>query len=168
MFNRIRNTFKYLIFNKLHWKTVVHSFKSYNWDYYYFYDSMRCKLEEMRDYFSKSDIAIKDYDVIVRDITICIRLIDILTGETQLVKFTSPLKFCKKSGQYTFDSNGLGHDCLVKVNFKNVSRFLYQFDKEEREGYLKIWKQFPEELYMVKARRLLFKILYDKINYWWD
>ena len=157
-----------MIFNKLHWKTVVHSFKSYNWDYYYFYDSMRCKLEEMRDYFSKSDIAVKDYDTIVRDLTICIRLIDILTGETQLVKFTSPLKFAKNPDSTHLILNDSGHDCLVKVNFKNTSRFLHQFDKEEREGYMKIWKQFPEELYMVKARHLLFKILCDKINYWRD
>lgn len=157
---RIKTFFKYK-FNREHWDTIRCASETFNWDYGFLYELMRYKLIEMKKYFETADYAIKDYDRINRDINICIKLLDILTDRVKLVEHTGDLTF---NDNGNLIENSIEFYPIVYVNQRNILRFLSSNDT----GTIKMYEKYPEELYMLKARHLLFKILYERIPEWWD
>lgn len=158
-------TIKRRLLNKNHRKTVWQAFISENWDQYYYLEILKYKFIEMKDYFEHSEIACKDYLSICRDLKTCISLIDIINDHKELYDFKLP--------EYT-------KTMLINVNTKNFGRFIpsSQFYTQDTNGdkfrriTVEEWKEVvdrnPEELYLEKARRLLFKILLERSDCWWD
>ena len=166
--HRIIHRIKYL-FSKRHLTTVKAAFRSDSWDWYNLYEVIRPKLVEMRHYFEQSEIAIMDYNRIVRDIDTCVKLIDIITEKTDTwhIEGTFP---------------NIEIVCDRYVNQRNASRFvnLVRYtdpsDKdahgktleERRQGVLDMFAKLPNELYREKATHLLFKILAERLDQWSD
>ena len=157
------------LFSKRHLATVRAAFWSDSWDWYNLYEVMRPKLVEMKHYFEQSDIAVMDYNRIVRDIDLCSKLIDIITEKTEIWHIEGAFPHIKVV-------------CDKYVNQRNASRFvnLAQYTiqcnkdhcsktlEERRQAVLDMFAEMPEELYREKATHLLFKILTERLSLWWD
>lgn len=160
----IRCWFRYHVFNKdfskLH-KTVM---KSYPWDFGYLYDLERAKIEEMCKYHEKHQ-RFEGWEYVVRDMKLCMKLIDIFKGEVNLFHYNGNLNFVPIEGSDNYEvkeSDDFKYVCDVRVNTKNVNRFCdSEYDK-------KWFIEHPHELYVKKAKCLYHKIRIEKDEYWWD
>ena len=150
-------------FHKLH-KTVM---KSYPWDFSYLYELERAKIEEMCKYHEKHQ-RFQNWEYVVRDMKICMKLLDIITGKVDLFHFDGDLIFKPIEGT---DDCELSHTddfkyvCHVNVNTRNIDRFI---PGGKNCPYREYWKEKPHELYVEKARALYHKIRLEKDNEWWD
>ena len=71
------------------------------------------------------------------------------------------LKVVLKGYCVEIESGDLQYHCDVYVNTRNIGRFL---DGKRLEWCLR----HPHELYMIKARKLYFKIREERDPEWWD
>ena len=126
--------------NKAHFRLVKEALLSYPFDFAYLYYAEKSKLQEMLAYFSKAKyLGQETYASYCRDISICIKLIDIFLEEEP------------NPGVY--------------VNKRNRKRFINDFTDEEFE---KFFEKFPGILRANKARYLYHKIRLYKTEHWWD
>ena len=140
-------------------KTVL---KSYPWDVHYLYDLEKAKIEEMSRYHEKNHR--KDgYRYTIRDMRICMSLIEIFSEQRELFHFNGQPKYVPIEGTdcVEIDSGNLEYQCDVNVNTRNIDRFI---GENQREWCLR----HPHELYMVKARKLYYKIREERDPEWWD
>ena len=145
-------------FKELH-KTVM---KSYPWDSDYLYELERAKINEMRKYHQKKQF-FKEWEFVFRDMTLCMKLIDIFTEKIDLFAYDGELKFIPIEGSEDVEvkTDDLKYKCYVNVNMKNIDRFC----KNEKE---KEWiNEHPHELYRLKAKYLYHKIRTEKDDCWW-
>lgn len=149
------------------YKKVLKTLKNgYPWDYAYLYFLEKAKIEEIRDYIAKHKRFV-GWENAVRDMNICINLIDIFMEKKELYKYNGldTMKFVKIEGsdnyEMKFDTEP-EYVCLVNVNTKNAKRFVK--NKAEEEYMLKN----PHLLYIEKARALYHKIRLEKDQHWWD
>lgn len=112
--------------------------KDYDWEF--MLDLERFKLKRMAQYFSKSQI-VSDWEIIVKEINLCIKLIDIITERDTLGNF--------------YD----GTKKLPYVNTKNYKRFLKSFYNNDF---------YYSELRVTKALYLYNLIRTYKMRSWWD
>ena len=117
-------------------RNPIHVYKrllanDHDWDYGYLIALEKKKLQRMHDYI-KDEGHLENKDIVVRDIAICIRLIDIFLEEdavynTWLHKsFSGKMKFRKlEDGNYELDDTDRKpiSDFPVNVNIKNERRF---------------------------------------------
>ena len=161
--NAIRMWFKYHIFSKGFYKLLKTLLKGYPYDKQYLYELEREKIKEMIAYHER----VKRYEGVeydIRDMKICVKLIDIFLDELNLYHYDGCLKFCKIEGCDDYEMNGedLKYSCDVKVNLKNIDRFV-------DNKFTKKWcEKYPHELYMKKAKHLYHKIRLEKDESWWD
>lgn len=118
-------------------KNPIHAYKRLlakdeDWDYRYLLALEKKKLQRMHDCIKLNSCS-DDKDFVVRDIAICIRLIDIIMEEDAVFKnwlhqsFSGELKFTKIGDNlYELDHNEDRPiaDYPVYVNAKNEKRFL--------------------------------------------
>lgn len=147
-YNDIRCWFRHN-FNKHHWKVVKSAIKGYPFDYCYLLDLEYVKLNEMYHYFSTSDIA-EDNPKTAREIKLAMNLNRII---------------CEEENSYDYIRNDAGFDykCLVKVNLKNINRFVKNSDEIKF-----ISDKMPHLLYIIKAKNLHGELMKHKIYNWWD
>lgn len=161
-FYELRGWFRYH-FKKdfLHVLKVV--LKSYPWDEAYLYYIEQAKILEMMKYHKKYQRFV-GWEQVVRDMQICYKLIDIFTEKVDLFNYEGGLKFVPIEGSDSYEVNGdnLVYHCNVKVNTKNVDRFITN-PKEKKWLLL-----HPHELYERKAKYLYHKIRFEKDEAWWD
>jgi hypothetical protein len=141
------------------------------WDCVYLWDVEYAKIKEMADYLEKSDRFV-GVEYVVRDMRICLSLIEIFSGKRDLFHFDGGLLFQeidKNSEDYDggntkriVASPDFKYNCHVNVNLKNISRFVP--NEKVREWYIKT----PHELYEQKARYLYHKIRYEHEQEWGD
>ena len=140
--------FIYYNFNRYHLRLVKEAWLSYPFEYDFMYDIQKVKLEEMVAYFKKTCYVGMNT---IRQIELCIRLLDIIRQEDIETK--------------------------VYVNSKNWKRFrpewsddnLYKDTPEECEEWRQhMFKTFPGELRCTKAKKLYYKILETHADTWWD
>lgn len=156
--------FKYH-FNKWNWRLMKTAFKGRPWDSGYLYELEKAKLEEMIAYHEKHKMYVgveKD----IRDMKICVSLIDIFTEKKELYHYTGNVNFVPIEGSEDFkllDGDDLQYHCDVKVNTKNIMRFV-----EDDCPYVEYWKEHPHDFYIKKAKYLYHKIRYERDGAWWD
>lgn len=140
-------------------KTVL---KGYPWDVHYLYDLEKAKIEEMSRYHEKYHTKY-GYRHTIRDMKICMSLIEIFSEQRELFHYTGQTREVPIEGTdcVEIETGDLQYHCDVHVNTRNICRFL---DGECLEWGLR----HPHELYMIKARKLYFKIREERDPEWWD
>lgn len=162
-FYKVRYFFKYKI-GKPHINVVRKAFTGEPWDYSYLYEIERAKLEEMAKWHAEKKRFV-GVEQVVRDIKICLSLLDIMMGKRDLFHFEGKLLSVpteKKDVHRIVESPDFKYICDVKVNTKNIDRFVK--NEKEKEIYLK----HLDELYVLKARHLYHKIRCERDQTWWD
>lgn len=137
--------------NKYSWKLAKYDiFNSYPWDEIYMFKSLKLQIEKSRHYFiNKAKYASEERKKeIIRYQTIAIKLLHILINTSELYVIT-------KDGKYQVPS------FVSYANIQNVNRFTNNNDRK------RILKQYPDELYILKARKLFYKIMDEKSCDWW-
>ena len=122
---------------------------------FYIYELLQIQIKKSNYYFKNVKTYIdKDHkNLIIKWQNIAINLLDIILDKKEL---------------YTED---IQYNCLINVNTKNVKRFAvngYDFTINKIIPCYKYMEEYPHELYIEKARRLLFKILNLHSSEWWD
>lgn len=147
---------------KFYWKLIGRAFCSYPYDGCYMYILELAKLKQMKDYFSTAGLLPKNsYANIVKWINVAISLLEIINDESSLFEYPVEDKTLPQDLPYY---ERIKHVSLVKVNFRNMDRFLIGNDNKKRE----VFERFPEELYLLKAKYLYNKIKFLYLDYWWD
>lgn len=162
-FREFRGWVEYHFFNKnfkeLH-KVVM---KTYPWDESYLYELEKAKINEMCKYHEKQKRFV-GWENAVRNMKICMKLIDIYLGKVDLFHYDGNLTYTKlDDGNYEMGTTpDFKYNCDVYVNTRNVDRFC----KNECE---KKWMiEHPHELYQQKAKYLYHKIRLECDGAWWD
>ena len=143
-FKKVRLWCIYHIFNKDFNKLHKALMKSYPWDWAFLYDLEKAKIEEMCKYHEKHQ-RFEGWEYVVRDMKLCMKLIDIFTGKISLFHYDGDFKY----------------NCDVYVNTKNIDRFC------ENENQKKYFLEYPDNLYAKKAKNLYHKIRMERDEMWW-
>lgn len=168
---RVRSWFRYT-FNKEHLMLVKEAINGRPWDQSFLFDLEYKKIKEMMEYHKKVR-RFNGVENVIRDMGVCLSLIEIFTGKRQLFHYTGKLMFVPADEKYNEGTNEEGlmeikespdfkYHCDVKVNLKNISRFV------SNEKIQKWYIKSPHELYELKARYLYHKIRYYREEEWWD
>ena len=137
--------FKYN-FNLVHFKTVwTVLFKTNPFDYEYGWNIQLVWLKEQLAYFEKSDIT--DTTEIIRTIKLAISMLEILTGNVEIINFNLDTKW----------------KILKHVNCNNAYRFISEESETIKDNIF-----LQEELYKEKAHKLYYTILERYSRTWWD
>lgn len=167
----IRSWFRYT-FNKYHVKLVNEAFKGRPWDEGFLIDLEAAKIREMVDYHQRVQ-RFEGVEYVIRDMKLCLSLIEIFTGKRDIFHYTGKLEFVEADKETEKDLGEKGlfelkespdfkYHCDVVVNTKNADRFVN--DKRTINFYL----EHPHELYELKARYLYHKIRFEREEEWWD
>lgn len=132
------------------------------WDWSYLLNLERCKIREMMNYINKTRRFV-GYQTVVRDMQICIKLIDIVLEEDTLYKswlhqsYRHPIKDFETIEEVKFPKY---------MNIRNRHRFLH---KDFLNGdYPNIFNSLLAEYRKRKALALYNKIRTYKLFSWWD
>lgn len=163
-YHSIRSWFKFT-FNKNHIRLMKEAYKSRPWDFGYLWDLEYAKIKEMADYLEKSNRFV-GVEYVVRDMRICLSLIEIFSDKRDLFHFDEKLLNDEKCNRGVIvKAVGIPdfeYKCHVNVNLKNINRFVD--DKDAQKWYI----EYPHELYELKARYLYHKIRREREMGWWD
>lgn len=158
---KIRRPFRWLkrhIFNKAHIKLIGAALTMEPWDWVYQLELERAGLERMIAYHKKVQ-TVSDWERIVKEMEICVGLIKIATGETDIAV---------PNNKYFTDYKLNRH-----VNIRNACRWVDKFyvDSLNRtplsldSGYMVLRL---EDYYQEKARKLYHKLRSFYETRWWD
>lgn len=135
------------------------------WDFGFLLKLEQHKIREMCKYFKKSQL-VKGWELQVRDLTICDKLIDIILEEDKQYQSwlhsnydLDPNKRWTKKGVVKFS---------VYVNVRNYKRFLPQANIKEIDNHLFLVENFKISLRQQKALYLYNKIRAYRMEHWWD
>lgn len=167
----IKSWFRYT-FNKYHIKLIKEAFTGRPWDEGYLLELEHKKIEEMADYHQRIQ-RFEGVEYVIRDMKICLSLMDIFMGKKDLFRYDGHLTFVDADEKYGTDEKGnpykeikttpdFKYVCLVNVNTKNIDRFVK--NEHNKSWYL----EHPHELYELKARYLYHKIRFEREEEWWD
>lgn len=154
-FKRFKNKIKRIPYRiKKIFKYIKLAYNDWDWDYYYMLILEKAKLEDMARYYATCNIAETDWTV-ARDAKICIKLIDIISGE---------------DSSYNVKYNQKNFDVVITkyVNIKNIKRFdesnyLSNAYKTNAIRYL-----IKDDLRIKKAWNLYCKIREYNMRDWWN
>ncbi len=155
-----------------------------DWDFCYLLFLERKKMKRMVKYFSESNIAYYNH-LVVRDLNICIRLLDITLDYERATNIWSDevgslieVHFHKIPGEdcYTMESKfkSMIPDYPKYVNTHNWKRFLseqcslYPMKKDNVEEEKWRYEHFKEDLRKAKAWHLYNIIREYRLFSWWD
>ena len=163
-YHSIRSWFKFT-FNKNHIRLMKEAYRGRPWDFGYLWDLEYAKIKEMADYLEKSNRFV-GVEYVVRDMRICLSLIEIFSDKRDLFHFDGKLLNDEKCNRGVIvKAVGIPdfeYKCHVNVNLKNINRFVD--DKDAQKWYIK----YPHEFYELKARYLYHKIRREREMKWWD
>ena len=170
----IRSWFRYT-FNKQHLRVVKEAFNGRPWDEGYLLDLEYAKIKEMVEYHKRATRFV-GVENVIRDMNICLSLIEIFTGKRDTFSYDGKLEFidadedmCKELGEEGLKelkpSSDFKYHCNVKVNVRNADRFLSPLLSDSMKEYM---IEHPHEIYELKARYLYHKIRREKEQEWWD
>lgn len=121
----------------------------FDFDYHYLLEIEQHKLKNMLKFFSSADVW-TNTEKVVRDLKICIKLIDIILERDEDYK-------------ETIDRILQGKEPPFYTNVRNCKRFYYRWEIKDFEKY----PPLKAELRRIKALRLYNKIR-NNIFIWWD
>lgn len=105
---------------------------------------------QMLEYFQLSVIA--ETSKIVRDLKICINLLDIILENTTVIDKSATGIMWPKDGEKFYNRH---------INTNNMFRFI-------SKKYESFYTDNLDEYYIEKAKHLYFEILKNRIFTWWD
>lgn len=129
------------MFNIWYWFRIIT--KTYYWDSGYLLDIEKHYLKQMLKYFIKSDLTVNN-EYVVRDIKICLSLIDIIKNEAEDMSY---------------------------VNIKNYKRFIPSLNNEMLDPLIRdvdTVKMVSRWIAQEKAFHLYNKIRAYRMQIWWD
>ena len=129
------------MFNIWYWFRII--IKTYYWDSGYLLDIEKHYLKQMLKYFIKSDLTVNN-EYVVRDIKICLSLIDIIKNEAEDMSY---------------------------VNIKNYKRFIPSLNNEMLDPLIRdvdTVKMVSRWIAQEKAFHLYNKIRAYRMQIWWD
>lgn len=144
LFNKIYLMYRDLkqgMFNIWYWFRIIT--KIYYWDSGYLLDIEKHYLKQMLKYFIKSDLTVNN-EYVVRDIKICLSLIDIIKNEAEDMSY---------------------------VNIKNYKRFIPSLNNEMLDPLIRdvdTVKMVSRWIAQEKAFHLYNKIRAYRMQIWWD
>ena len=164
-------------------KNPIHAYKrlfaeDVDWDYRYLIALEKKKLQRIHDHIKRNSY-LEHKDFVVRDIAICIRLIDIFLEEDAVFKnwlnqsFSGKLKYTKV-GDNLYEIDGLDDQSIVDfpkyVNVRNEKRFFRSTPIKDAlsEGKRTSAILSIPELRQQKALHLYHLIREYKMFEWWD
>lgn len=151
--------------NREHFRFVWKCWCAYPFDFGYQYNIERAHYKDMLNYFNHADITTEEnYEVIRRYLKLMIRMIDIIQGDDDLFDYDGDMDFVEDeaTGHYILKTDNMVYKCNVKVNLKNICRFVHN------EQMLEYCMEHPHELYQIKAKYIYNKIRLYKLEYMWD
>lgn len=128
------------------------------WDFGYLLKLEQYKIREMHDYIKKNH-HLSNWEYVVREMQICIKLIDIILENDKY--YQGWLHNCYGSKPYKH------LPFPIYVNLKNCRRFVPSLSKEEIENS-SLKSHYCQDLRRVKAMHLYNKIRAYKMWGWWD
>lgn len=170
-------SFKYGVKNLYRWFWVI--WKDRNWDYVSIYNVLEHKLHLLRTTLIKNDF-IADIDIVARDMQICINLIKKIKEEFYNFEYLdyhkTKFEFEKIEGSTNsrlnmdiiserFDDYLKKYPSSVRFVMKEYKDRLTQEDGTLNKKLLSMWVGDHNQ---EKAKRLLFNILDEKIDSFWD
>ena len=134
------------------------------WDYGYLLKLEQYKIREMRNYFQRSQLVV-GWELQVRDLTICDKLIDIILEEDK--KYQSWLHSNYNiNAKDRWQNKGLKFP--IYVNVRNYKRFLPQARYDATDMLPFLIENFKISLRQQKALYLYNKIRAYRMERWWD
>ena len=134
------------------------------WDYGFLLKLEQYKIREMCKYFKKSQLVV-GWELQVRDLTICDKLIDIILEEDKQYQIWLHSNY-NISAKDRWQNKGLKFP--IYVNVRNYKRFLPQarYDAIDMSPFL--IENFKISLRQQKALFLYNKIRAYRMQHWWD
>lgn len=142
-------------------KTIL---TTYPYDFCFLYRIEKAKLQEMLNYYEKSNIMSDEKkEQVVRTLKLAISLINIINEDgIQLFHYDGKMEFIDEgNGLHRCDTSNLHYHSDVKVNLKNANRYGNDLNQ-------KIFNEMPHELYVMKAKHLYYKLRLYYTDLWWD
>ena len=149
MFQNIRHWLSF-VFKFKHVNLIKEACVSYPYDFDNYFRLERAKLVQMLEYFQISVIG--ETSIIVRDLKICINLLDIILENTTVIDASATGIMWPKDGEKFYNRD---------INTNNMFRFI----SIKHESY---YMDNLDEYYIEKAKHLYFEILKNRIFTWWD
>ena len=134
------------------------------WDYGYLLKLEQYKIREMCKYFKKSQLTIK-WELQVRDLTICDKLIDIILEEDKQYKSWLHSNY-SISAENRWQNEGLKFP--IYVNVRNYKRFLPQARYDATDMLPFLIENFKISLRQQKALHLYNLIRTYHMQRWWS
>jgi len=169
--------FKIGIKNIIYWFPII--WKDRNWDHRYIFDIFAHKLKVQAEYIGKYGLHLNNWKD-ERDMMTCVRLIEKIKDEWYSMEYMDYHKTehwfepCEdKPGYSTWESRELEEnfdDYFSKypLIYKRVMNGEGVFNREGREDDKQIIAMNIAKINHERARKLLFKIMEQKIEGWWD
>ncbi len=157
------------IWGLIEWFPII--WKDRHWDDHYIFEILKFKLLKQREYLVNNNrhtnVSEANYYI-----TICLNLIDKIQNEYYALEYQDfyrgTTKFIKEGKYYRHEE---------KIEFENFSGYFQKYPLQVKS----LLKKYPEvkddkmklALFLSyrnqkRCQTLLFKILNEKINYWWD
>lgn len=134
------------------------------WDYGYLLKLEQYKIREMCKYFQKSQLTV-GWELQVRDLTICDKLIDIILEEDKHYQSWLHSNY-SISAKDRWQNKGLKFP--IYVNVRNYKRFLPLANIKEIDNHLFLVENFKISLRQQKALHLYNLIRTYRMQRWWD
>ena len=168
-FRRMRSKIN-LCLNKEHRAVMKEARTGLPLDEGYLLDLEYAKISEML-YYQEKTMKFEGVERVIRDMRICLSLLEIIRGNRNLFHMNGDLVFVepdeetrKEHGEDIVEvktTPDFEYVCDVYVNTKNISRFVPK--EKDREFY----EKYLDELYILKARHLYHKIRAEREAEWW-
>ena len=159
--------------NLIKWIPTI--YKDKNWDKHYILDIIKFKLLQQRNYLVKANRH-EGVPMLNRDITLCLNLIELVQSELYALEY---MDYCKDD--FNWIDCGEEHPGCKKLDIVPVWENFDDYFKKYRASVKKVLKinrnltSSKKKLAMALAQYnqqrchdLLFKVLSEKINNWWD
>ena len=171
--------FKQGVKNIIYWFPVI--WKDRNWDSHYIYEVMKHKLKSQAKYIGDRDFHTRA-QLDAKRMRICVKLIDICQDEAYSGEYLDYAKerhwfepYKDKEGYSTWESEVLyeNYEDLFKkypLIYKRVMKGEGPFTLDGRDGaeLKKVTAMNICKINQDRARKLLFKIMEQNIEGWWD
>lgn len=167
------NSFTDGVINICVWLKTI--YKDKNWDSSYIFDIIKFKLLQQRNYLVKANRH-EGVPSLNRDITLCINLIELVQSECYAMEY---MDYCKDDFNWT--DCGEEHPGCKELDIVPVWENFDEYFKKYKTAVKKVLKKdrnlssSKKRLAMALAnynqkrcQDLLFKILNERIQHWWD
>ena len=168
MFKNIKRGIK----NIIYWLPII--WKDRDWDYYYIYIVLKHKLQNLHDGLTKRNLYVNvEHDT--KYIRLCINLINKLTTDYYETEYLDYFK-TNDTFEPTVGRNSKSFILVSVIIEDNSEEYFKKYPLIVKK--LNLPKETPEERKTLalrvaqknhaRAKKLLFDILNNKIEYWWD